>query len=92
MEFHKITYLAADTIFIDCVIFWIFLTDLSRMEMAFNVAMLRFCWANAPFEMMALTTGLERCIHMIDYTFTLTLEFKKKEKELNKIEKQWAML
>lgn len=53
----------------DCVIFWMFFTDFSRIWMDFSVAMLRFCWANAPFEMMALTTGLVRCIHMIGYTY-----------------------
>lgn len=64
-EWHQ-THFAADTIFIDCVIFWMFFTDLSRIWMAFNVAILRFCCANAPFEMIAFTAGLVRCIHMID--------------------------
>uniref|UniRef100_A0A182NTJ5 HTH OST-type domain-containing protein n=1 Tax=Anopheles dirus TaxID=7168 RepID=A0A182NTJ5_9DIPT len=38
------TYLAADTIFMDWVIFWMFLTDFNRIEMAFSVAIPRFCW------------------------------------------------
>lgn len=38
------THLAADTIFMDWVIFWMFLTDLRRKEMVFRVAMLRCCW------------------------------------------------
>ncbi len=36
--------LAAETIFMDCVIFWMFLTDLRRMEMSFRVAIPRTCW------------------------------------------------
>lgn len=38
------THLAADTIFMDWVIFWMFLTDFRRIEMAFSVAIPRFCW------------------------------------------------
>ena len=33
-----LAYLAADTIFIDCVIFWMFLTDLSLIAIAFKLA------------------------------------------------------
>lgn len=71
MEFNIIrlgcTYLAADTIFMDCVIFWMFFTDFNRMEMAFKVAMLRLCWAYTPFPMIAFTAGaapLIFCIHI----------------------------
>lgn len=77
-----LTHLAADTIFMDWVIFWMFLTDLSRIEMAFNVAILRFCWANAPFEMIALITGVDRCIHMIDLKI---YHWKKKKNKMEKI-------
>ena len=31
---------AADTIFMDCVIFWMFLTDFSRMAMSFKFGIL----------------------------------------------------
>ena len=33
-----LAYFAADTIFIDCVIFWMFLTDLRRMAIALRFA------------------------------------------------------
>lgn len=39
------SYLAADTIFIDWVIFWMFLTDFRRIEIIFSVAMPRCCWS-----------------------------------------------
>lgn len=46
-----LAYFAADTIFMDCVIFWMFVTDLRRIWICFRVAMERFCcWAvAAPF-------------------------------------------
>lgn len=68
----RYTYLAADTIFIDWVIFWIFVTDFKRIEMVLSVAILRLCWPNAPFARRPFSTGpafTTRCIILtaVDY-------------------------
>lgn len=58
------TYLAADTIFMDCVIFWMFFTDFKRIEMAFNVAIPRVCcWHAKPLVRMAELVRAAGWIH-----------------------------
>ena len=39
-SFSALAYFAADTIFIDIVIFWMFVTDFSRMAISFKLGIL----------------------------------------------------
>jgi hypothetical protein len=46
----------------DCVIFWMFLTDFKRMEICFSVAIPRCCWVWANMFPAVGKTEVARCI------------------------------
>lgn len=60
-----LVYLAADTIFIDLVIFWMFLTDLRRIEMVLRVAIPLACWC--PLQQTLIHHKLYFSLGKVDY-------------------------